>query len=364
MKRMIVESAAIKNNIDVVKKAAAGRPIFGVLKGEGYGLGLLELAGILREEGISAFAVTEPGDALRLREAGYIDEEILVLRSTAIEDEVEKIVSARATATIGSDEAAVVLNGIAGREGTIANAHIKIDTGMGRYGFLPDEMSKVISIYKYMQNLSITGTYTHLNQSYGAKKHVAVQLALFKQALDEIAASGNSPGMVHAANSAAILRFPETHFDAVRAGSAFLGRVGIKGDHKLKRVGYAEERIVDVRWLKKGCTVGYGARYKCRKMTRIAVVPFGYSDGFAAEKAREIHRFSDFWGAVVSAFARLLGRGWYYATINGKRVPVLGRVGALHTVLDVTNVEAKAGDYVRFEVNPLIAGRILERKYV
>jgi alanine racemase len=364
MKQLVVECQLVKNNAEVVKKLCENKVIYGVLKGDGYGLGLLELAKILRDSGISSFAVTEPSDALALREAGYIDEDILIMRSTSIEQEVEQIVACRATATIGSDEAAVALNGIAGREGTIANVHIKIDTGMGRYGFLPDEGAKILSIYKYMQNLNITGTYTHLNRSYSSKRYVDEQMRLFKGVLDEITAAGEDPGLVHAANSSAILRYPETHLGAVRAGSVFLGRVGVKGDYKLKKVGHAREQIVDIRWLKKGCTVGYGAKYRCKKMRRIAVVPLGYAHGFALEKAREIHDFSDFMAVSLSAFARLLGRRRHYALLNGKRVPVLGRIGTQHTILDVTDCEARVGDYAQFEINPVVAGRLIPRVYV
>jgi len=364
LKQLVVERDLLRNNIAVVKKLAEGKTIYGVLKGDGYGLGLLEMAEILRSEGIPAFAVTEPDDAVRLRDAGYIDEDILVMRSTAIDGEAAKIVSCNATATIGSNEAAVALNGIAGRENSIANAQIKIDTGMGRYGFLPSETDKIVSIYKYMPNINVTGTYTHFNRSYGPKKYVEGQMKQFQQAVAEIRAAGFDPGMLHAANSSAILRFPGTHLDAVRAGSVFLGRVGVKGDFGLKKVGCAEEQIVEIRWLTKGCTVGYGAKYRCRRMTKIGVVPFGYANGFGTGKAREIHDLGDFLGSVASSFGRLLGRHKYTAVVNGKRVPVLGRVGTLHVVLDLTDCDASIGDCARFEVNPVIAGLMLPKVYV
>lgn len=364
MKRLVVERDLIRNNIAAVKKLADGKIIYGVLKGNGYGLGLMEMAEILRSEGIPAFAVTEPDDAYRLRDSGYIDEDILVMRSTAIDEEAAKIVACNATATIGSNEAAVALNGIAGRQGNITNAHIKIDTGMGRYGFLPSEIDKIISIYKYMPNINITGTYTHFNRSYGSKKTVDNQLKLFLQVVGEIKAAGFDPGLLHAANSSAILKYPDTYLGAVRAGSVFLGRVGVKGDFGLKKVGYAEEQIVEIRWLTRGCTVGYGAKYRCRRMKRIGVVPFGYANGLGTGKAREIRDLGDFLGSIGSNFGRLLGRHRYTALIKGKRVPVLGRVGTLHVVLDLTDSDASIGDYARFEVNPVIAGGMLPKMYV
>lgn len=129
MKALVVEKDKLRKNIDIVKKRADHAMIFGVLKGNGYGLGLIELARILRDDGISRFAVTEPSDALRLRGAGFCDEEILIIRSAADEEDIKTIIEACATATVGSSEAAAALNGVAERDGIVIDVHIEIDTG-------------------------------------------------------------------------------------------------------------------------------------------------------------------------------------------------------------------------------------------
>ena len=149
MKAYIVERDRLRNNIDAVKRKADGRAVYAVLKGNGYGLGMLQFAHELRDCGIERFAVTEPTDAIKLRLAGFIDEEILVMRSTADERDIADILEAKAVATIGSYESAVVLNGMAEKRGEVVEAHIKIDTGMGRYGFRESETDKVLSIFSF-----------------------------------------------------------------------------------------------------------------------------------------------------------------------------------------------------------------------
>ena len=175
MKALVVEKDKLRKNIDIVKKRADQAMIFGVLKGNGSGLGLIELARILRDDGISRFAVTEPSDALRLRGAGFCDEEILIIRSAADEEDIKTIIEACATATVGSSEAAAALNGVAERDGIVMDGHIVIDTGMGRYGFLPGEMDKVLSVYKYMKNLNVTGIYTHFHSAFSNRAATKAQ---------------------------------------------------------------------------------------------------------------------------------------------------------------------------------------------
>ena len=194
MKAYIVEKDKLKNNIDIVKRKAAGKPIYGVIKGNGYGLGLLQMARILRDEGIDRFAVTEPADALKLRMAGFIDEEILVMRSVATEADVSDIIEARAVATIGSYDDAVLLSGVAQRHAEVVEAHIKIDTGMGRYGFLPSETERILAIFRFMTTISITGMYTHFPCAFGSIKSTQAQLEQLLDVASKLRDAGCDPG--------------------------------------------------------------------------------------------------------------------------------------------------------------------------
>ena len=172
-KYLVVERDKVRENIKQVKARAGHARIYGVLKGNAYGFGLLDMADMLRDEGISSFAVTEPRDLIILRNSGFIDEEILVMRSTAIPDEIEKLIEYNATATVGSYDTAVAMNSIAEKKSSTIFAHVKIDTGMGRYGFIPEETDRILAVYKYLSSIHITGTYTHFNRAYESEKSVS-----------------------------------------------------------------------------------------------------------------------------------------------------------------------------------------------
>ena len=131
MKKLVIEREAVKNNITVVKDRAGSACIYAVLTGDGFGAGITELAQLLREEGVGRFAVSEPAEAAALRRAGFVEEELLMLRSTTDRDELEQLIDLNAVCTIGSYDTGVALNGLAEARSTVAEAHIRIDTGMG-----------------------------------------------------------------------------------------------------------------------------------------------------------------------------------------------------------------------------------------
>ncbi len=363
-KYLVVERQKVRNNIQNIKKRAGSAQVFGVLKGNGYGFGLLEMAQMLREEGVSSFAITEPRDLIVLRNSGFIDEEILMMRSTSIPEEIEKFIEYNAIVTIGSNDAAIAVNGIAEKNQAIVEAHIEIDTGMGRYGFVQSEIDRVISMYKYMSNIHVVGLYTHFNRAFASAKAVKDQFETLKSVAEAIKAAGYNPGLIHCANSSALLKHPYTAADAVRIGSALTGRAAVGGNFGLSKTGYAEARIVEIRWLQKGQTVGYGADYKCRKSIRAAVVPLGYADGFCTEKQRDMFRFKDALLAGLSGLKSWITRKKITATVNGKSAHIIGHVGMQHTVLDVTKLNCTVGDYAKFDINPLLSGNLLPRKYV
>ena len=150
MKRLVIEEEKIIHNLEVIGEKSGGAPLIAVLKANAYGLGMLPMADLLRRQGVKRFGVTEPEDAVALRDGGFLDEEILMLRSTAVKEDIEKILSSTATAAIGSYDAAVAVNGMAEEAGMVVDVHVEIDTGMGRYGFEPSELERVLSVFRFM----------------------------------------------------------------------------------------------------------------------------------------------------------------------------------------------------------------------
>lgn len=364
MKTLIVEREKIIANLDIIKEASGGVPVMAVLKANAYGLGLKEMLGVVREEGIRRLAVTEPADAQCIRDLGANEEEILVLRSTACEEDVKAIINACATATIGSYDAAVALNGIAEREGVMVDAHIKIDTGMGRYGFAPGETERIISVYRYMQSINITGMYTHFSRAFNSKKKTRQQYEQLKDTAAKIRSAGLDPGVLHAANSAALLACDLPPLDMVRVGTAIGGRTTAKGEYGLQKTGRLESTVAEVKSLPKGHGVGYGGAYVTKQLTRIAIIPVGTYDGFMVEKSRDSYRLRDSLRYMLSDLAGGLRRKKFYVLVNGKKARVLGRVGLAHTTVDVSEIECSPGDRVVFDVQPMYVPESIPRKYI
>lgn len=354
MKAYVVEKELLAGNVEKLCHQAGDAVIWGVLKGNGYGLGCVPMARMLSEHGIDHFAVTEVREAAALREAGFSDASILMLRQTQDPEEINALLDLGVIFTVGSTQAAVVLNGIAAQRSTMAEAHLKIDTGMGRYGFLPEEVDQAIRVYEYQKSIAICGVYTHFHSAFCNDRQTHEQFQQFQQVLHEIQNAGYETGMVHCCNSSAFLKFPEMYCDAVRLGSALLGRVAVTNRLGLKRVGYTEADVEEIRWLPAGHTEGYGAAWRARRPTQVAIIGVGWYHGFGTENGNDLFRFRDCLRDMLHALRNMIFGKHLYVSINGKKCRVLGHIGMLHTAVDVTEQEVKIGDRAILQINPLV----------
>ncbi len=354
MKTLVIERQAVKQNLTIIKERAGSAAIYGVLSGDAYGAGLVDMAKLLRDEGINRFAVSESADAEALRKAGFVEAELLMLRATTDRAELEKLVDLNVVCTISSAETGMVLNGLAESRSTVVEAHIQVDTGIGYGGFLCAEPEKILSVYKNLPNVAISGIYTQIHSVKADGKNATAELNSFKRLLANIHAAGFETGTIHAAGSFALLHYDFARLDAVRAGSALLGRCRrTKGDG-LQRVGYGESALEDPRWLPKGHTVGGEHLVTLRRPTRVAVLPVGYLNGFGVARVRD--------GGLFAALRRWWKGRKITVRIGGERARVIGRVGGVETLLDVTNLKCAAGDLVYFDIDPLYA-KGLVREY-
>ena len=353
MKAYIVDQSALGENIRILKEKAGETPIYGVIKGNGYGLGLIPMAKALKEGGIDRFAVTELNEVQALRENGFETEEILMMRSTCLKEELTALLELNATATVGSMECARAMAQVAAELETPFPCHVKIDTGMGRYGFHPEEAEEVAQVYQ-MENLHVTGIYTHFHSAFSSEKDTRAQFAAFSGLCDALAARDISVGTRHCCNSSAFLKCPEMHLDAVRLGSAILGRLSFPGDMGLKKLGWCESRVELIREIPKGHSVGYGAAWRAKRPTKIAVCGVGYYHGFGAEHADDIFRFRDCVRGGLHYVKAFLKRKALYIQVNGKPARVLGHIGMVQTICDVTDIPCQVGDPIRIEINPLM----------
>ena len=329
MKAYIVEKLDLTENIRILRKKAQDTPIYGVIKGNGYGLGLTQLASHLKEGGIDRFAVTDVRDVETLREKGF-QEEILMLEATCLPEELEILLSRGAVATVGDLDCAKAMAAVAEQAGRKFPCHLKIDTGMGRFGFLPED-TEAIDTVMAMEQLDIQGIYTHFHTAFASEEATKAQFAAFKAVCDRLSEKGYSL-IRHCCNSSAFLKYPEMHLDAVRLGSAILGRLSFPGDLGLRKIGWCEAPVELVRTLPKGHTVGYGAAWKAKRETTIAICGVGYFHGFGAEKGNDLFRFRDCVRGGLGYVKAFLKKKAIYVSVNGKSARVLGHIGMVGTV--------------------------------
>jgi alanine racemase len=150
----------------------------------------------------------------------------------------------------------------------------------------------------------------------------------------------------------------------VRIGSAFLGRLPVKNKWGLLRVGYLKSRVIDAKWLPKGHNIGYGQGYRTKSARRVGVVEIGYTDGFDVEKSKDIFRIRDVIRYLFHDFCSLFGNCRPTVQVGDRKIQVIGRVTACHTMIDITDTDIKVGDSVRAECNPLFVPAAVEREYV
>lgn len=356
MSRYIIDKKLLEQNIDIIKKKA-GVELIGVVKGNGYGFGLKEFSAILRDNGIKTFAVTEVDDIEELR--GILAEEnILVMRSTCIDSEAEIIAKNNCIATIGSLNAAQVMDRVSSGLGVKTKCCLKIDTGMGRYGFMPGEVEDAVKCYDF-KNLDFIGAYTHFSSAFTNTELTKAQLALFKDTMAQIEKAGKSIGILHAANSPALLNVEDVCLDSVRIGSAFTGRVITKSKTELNRLGSLEADVIEIKTVPKGYSIGYNGLYTTKRETKIAIVPIGHYDGFGLAKEKEIADFH----SVLSQLKKFLNKQQMYVKINGRMYSVIGEIGLSHTAVDITGSDVKIGDTASVDISPLMVNPRIPRIY-
>ena len=359
-KKVIVSCDDLRINMSILKKAVKTR-IIAVIKGDGYGLGLIEFAEKLKDCGVSFYAVSEVEEALKLREAGFTEEKILLLTPQHKEDIIRALIENDIVLTVSSYENALSYSEIAGKLEKTAEAHIKLDTGFGRFGFSEENKEEVIKTLR-LKNLICPGIYSHFSCAFEKQYNITKkQFNKFMKLVSYIEAFDFKFEIKHIANSSAALRFPETRLDAVRLGSAILGRLPIPNTYGLKKLAWLETEILSVRTLKADCNIGYGNTCLTKTITDIAIVPIGYKDGFMTEKSPDTFRLRDILRMMVNALK--MWRRKNYVEINGVNYKLLGRVGMYNIVVDVTGSNVKVGDTVKLNINPLLINSNIEKEY-
>ncbi len=360
MKSLIIDTEKLKENITAITQYAKGATVFAVLKCNGYGLGLLEFAKILTENGVNHFAVSDVHEGVTLRQHGF-KEPILLLSATCIPSEVELIAEHDIIATIADEKSTQLLNEAGQKLGRKLPAHINIETGFGRFGF--NSAAEVNQALPSADFVEVQGIFSHLSDAFGAKENTTRQWNRFQKTVAELEQSGLTFAHKHIANSSAFLRYPELHLNTVRVGSAFLGRLSIPSPIKLNRIAYLQSRVSYVKSLPKGSNIGYANTCTLKRDSKIAVIGVGYSDGFGVAKKNDAFRPFDIARYLFHDMKCFLSDNRIFVTIKGKRCPLLGRVSMYNVIADITGTDIAPGDVVTLDCNPILIDSSIERIY-
>ena len=340
-----VSLSALSYNLDAIRthvnppqeKRKTPRKILSIVKGNGYGHGGPEVAKALEKAGSDWFGVTCTDEGIAVRKAG-VRKPILILTSF-VPGEESRLVKHDLTAVIHRCEQLALLDRAAARRGGKKRVpfHLKIDTGMNRLGIAAGDAECFARQLGKCKHLQLTGIFSHFASSgvftdTAVGKQTREQEEKFYAAVERLRALGIDPGLVHLANSAAIVTRPETWADMVRPGAILYGyhpgydpielRDEAEKKLPLKPVMSLRSRIISLRSVPVGAGVGYDSAFVAQRPSRIGVLAAGYGDG--------VHRSLGNRGNVL---------------LNGKLAPIVGIISMDVTMIDVTDIEdAKIGD--------------------
>ncbi len=319
-----IDLEAIRSNFQQIVDFVSPCTVIPIVKADGYGHGAIAVARALCEAGAGFFGVASVDEAAELKASG-IDAPILIL-GPLLGREVGKAVGEGFRITAFRDDMVSEISRAAAKHRTRALVHAKIDTGMGRIGVPLAEAVSFAQVLRSSRGITLEGIFTHFASADSDEEFTRQQLTGFKRLLSELTATGVEVPTAHAANSAAIFRFPDSHLQAVRPGLAIYGLTQTLEPPpiKLKPALTLRTTVAMLKAVPAGFPVSYGRTYETSRPTTLATLPVGYRHGIP-------------W--ALSNMGEVL--------IRGQRAPIVGTVCMDQMVVDVGEVRGAAmGDVV------------------
>ncbi len=325
--QITVDISALSHNYRTLISAIPdGTDLLAMVKGDGYGHGMVQAAKAFAAAGCRTFGVAELCEGVALRQAG-IEGDIYIMVGFLPEHAVH-FFTYGLTPVLFSREGIALISETAVRLGQTKSVHLKIDCGMSRLGIMPAEIETFAELIESMPGITLAGVLSHFPEADNRESPATAKaFSIYSEACARI--EKNFSGLKHIANSGAVLNFPETLGNMARAGIALYGyspdgrrENGRVDGQFLKPALKFSTRIVMVKDVPAGAGISYGHTYTTTRPTRLAVLPVGYEDGYPR---------------CLSSCAEVL--------IHGRKVPILGRICMNLCMADITEIEGvQAGD--------------------
>ena len=325
-----IDLAAIRDNVKVLCDLARNSEVMAVVKADAYGHGLIPVSKAARQGGATWLGTALLEEAIELRESGDKGRILTWLGSN--QDRWQECVELGIDLSVSSIEnASAIINAAKVTEKT-AQVHIKVDTGLGRNGVMPNDLADLTNLLEEAKAsglVEVVAVWTHFALADApSSPTIAKQLEVLDESYKYVASRGFKNLMKHAANSAATLTAPNAHFDLVRPGIAVYGitpggEVGKASEFGLRPAMALKAQAVVVKKVPAGHGISYGAEYVTKTDTRIALIPLGYADG--------IPRIAGNKGPVMA---------------KGKKFSVAGRVCMDQFVIDIGDLDFSTSDEV------------------
>lgn len=313
----------LKRNVEVLKGYIGPYVKFmAVVKADAYGHGLKDIAIYL--DNVDGFGVANVEEGIILRELN-IKKPILIMGDVFPED-IEEIINYDITPSVSNLKIAKLISKYGERVDKEIPIHIKVDTGMGRFGFLPEELLRIMDEILTLSNLKLEGIFSHFSTAGTDREYVDLQFRRFLELISTLERKKIFFTIRHIANSPAVLFHPYTTMDMVRVGIAMYGinPIGIDSPVELLPVMSLKSRLLSIREIPNNWSVGYDRTFTSERPMRIGIIPIGYGDGIPFQ---------------------LSNNG--YVLVRGKKAPILGRICMDYTIIDLTNIpEANPEDEV------------------
>lgn len=338
--RIELSQSALKKNINFIRKKLGEHPrISSVVKANAYGHGILEIVPMLEKCGVNHFSVASAHEAEEVMMAKAASSKVMIM-GILYESDLQWAIENGIEFYVFNYERLPKVVEIAQQLQKKALVHLEVETGANRTGLQASDFGKTIKFLKANQQwITFEGLCTHFGgaESMANKFKIDQQLKRYKEFLSELKRMNFMPNYRHIACSAAILAFPETHYDMVRAGVITYGfwpspemyylhlqEAGKMKDNPFQRIISWKTDVMDIRNVRNGEFIGYGTAYQATKDMKVAVLPLGYSNGYPRGLSNQGH-----------------------VLIHGKKCPIVGLINMNLFMVDISHLEnVKVGDEV------------------